>query len=362
MSEGTGFQSDKIEAQGGRRAKSTSTTQQRRDWRSGSLFRPWLWLSAETSHSLFPYALKLLKTITSKKSLVWSSLEWRGLFFKNPLGIAGGVDKNAQSIREWSHLGAGFVEVGTVTPKPQTPNPGKIIGRHTQQQALWNKMGFPNGGVEAAVQTFQKNNFSSPVPIFINVGKNRTTHNELAAQDYIYCMNELHQWADAFVINISSPNTKGLRELLQPEYLESFLKPILDCGQKLKTPTLLKLSPDIDSSQLKTILTTSLRLGIDGWILTNTTIQRSENSVFPTEGGVSGSPLSKLSAALLRETLKILGDDRKGKLVVSCGGIMTPEDVFERLRMGADLVQVYSALVFSGPYFFNQVAQQARSE
>lgn len=347
------------------------------------LKRPWLWLPAPAAHALSPYFLRAHGAAFSPVTYEWRPRVWRGLRFANPLGLAGGVDKDATTVRGWWTLGAGFIEIGTVTPLPQGPNPGRIMGRDLAQNALWNKMGFPSRGAEAVAAQLEKLPRPYHTPVFINIGKNRVTANENAAQDYITCLERLYRHADAFVINISSPNTKGLRDLLKPENLHAFLAPIRSARDRIAatavataraaggagssatsgpgtvphaTPLLLKLSPDIDDTDLNSALDVSHELGIDGYIVSNTTLHREPQSPFPAEGGVSGAPLARLSKAMLCKTLFRLGARREGKLVVSAGGVMSAADVRERLDMGADLVQVYSALIFSGPRFFRDVA------
>lgn len=329
--------------------------------------KPWLWLSPQVAHKWGPLFLNTYGRFKPLQTLTWSPFAWRDLEFTNPLGIAGGVDKNAECIDGWWTLGAGFIEVGTVTPRPQDGNGGKILDRDKRAHAVWNKMGFPNRGAEFVARQLKGLYQPHFTPIFVNIGKNRETKLEAAHEDYIACMKALGDSADAFVINISSPNTEGLRELLQPENLQRFLEPLVKASHEnlgsrssdQPVPLLLKVSPDITNEELKKVLDISLNLNIDGWILTNTSIGMREGLRFPSDGGVSGLPLAKRSKELLTHTIDYLGERRKGKLIVSSGGVMSPTDVFERLRMGANLVQVYSALVFNGPFFFRQVADQA---
>jgi len=288
---------------------------------------------------------------------------WRGLNFPNPIGIAGGVDKVGKSLSSWQALGAGFLEVGTVTPLPQSANPGKIMDRSLKDWALWNKMGFPNGGAKAAethLRSFKKN---ATVPLFVNIGKNRQTPNASAHEDYISCMKLLAPYADVFVVNISSPNTKSLRSLQTESFLRDFLEPIVAFRDKAakSTPLLLKMSPDLDLTELETLISTSKSM-VDGWILTNTTQARDSGSPFPDVGGVSGGPLKKLSRDRLCQTIERLGADRDGKLIVSVGGVMDAEEVQWRLSHGADLVQTYSGLVFEGPGFFKKVLRALPSQ
>lgn len=326
--------------------------------------KPWLWLPPTWAYQLAPYALKAHTLVTEPRQYTWRPFTWRGLEFHNPLGTSGGVDKNAEHVDDWWHWGVGFQELGTVTPLAQDPNPGKIIDRNNSHWAVWNKMGFPNQGLDSFLESMEDVSRPFWTPLFVNVGKNRQTPTESAHEDYILGIKKLQSVADAFVINISSPNTAGLRDLLKEENLKRFLAPIVEANQKAAgakspKPLLLKLSPDQSESDLATTLETSHSLGLDGWILTNTTTQLGPSLGLPDTGGVSGRPLADKSKEILQNAIQILGSRRQGMLVVSSGGVMTPEDVFERLEMGADLVQVYAALIFQGPQFFSQVARAA---
>lgn len=303
------------------------------------------------AHDIAPFFLRAYGALCGPQTLTWRSVHWRGLHFSNPVGIAGGVDKNAETLKGWWAFGAGFVEVGTVTPQPQGPNPGRIMSRDIQHQALWNKMGFPSKGVDFVAAQLQSHR-PYHTPVFVNVGKNRTTPNEIAHLDYQKCMQSLAGLADAFVINLSSPNTKGLRELLEPQNLKKFLAGTL--AARPAVPVLLKLSPDMTESEIRTTLDTSIAAGVDGFILTNTTLARPSYLQFPVEGGMSGAPLREQSVKALCIATSHLGAKRE-QLIVSAGGVMTGEDVCERLDIGADLVQVYAALIYSGPHFFRQV-------
>lgn len=293
---------------------------------------------------------------------VWRPLDWRGLRFPNRLGIAGGVDKDAVGMKGWWNAGAGFVEIGTITPLPQPGNSGQRVARDKRHLALWNRLGFPSQGVDRIALRLKPMRRPYPAPLFANIGKNAATPLENAHADYVHLATRLHGLADGFVVNISSPNTKGLRELLKPARLKDFLAPLSSCFHQLQTPWLLKISPDIDNTELETILRISTEAGADGWVLTNTSQGFRDRVSFPPEGGVSGLPLAERSKELLRSALKILGTDRQDRLIVSVGGVLDPADVMERLDLGADLVEVYSALIFSGPVFFRQVAswQQQR--
>lgn len=330
--------------------------------------KPWLYIPPKWAHDLSPLALQLYSALHHGPTPAWNSFKWKNLVFKNRLGLAGGVDKNADLLNVWSNIGCGFVEVGTVTPEFQKANPGKILDRSLEDLALWNKMGFPSAGANDVFYSLKNFKEHSTLPVFVNIGKNRTTENINASADYSFLIERFYSVADAYVVNISSPNTAGLRDLAQPEYLNSFLKPIFKAREeshaiqtnadKEPTPILLKLSPDLTPDDLKKIVDTSCFNGIDGFVLTNTTLSRNLKKQFPSEGGVSGRPVAELSKKALQIVCNHLGAEKQKKLIISVGGVMTAEDVFERINLGADLVEVYTALIFEGPQFFRKVAEQ----
>lgn len=319
--------------------------------------KAWSLIPAEWAHNLSPFFLPIYAELYKSHSPRWREFQWRGLHFRNPLGLAGGVDKNAENLKAWWKLGCGFVEVGTVTPFPQNPNPGKIIDRDFKNEALWNKMGFPSQGAEKVLQNLNQYSLPRPTPLFVNIGKNRTTPNESALQDYQCLIERFQSLADVFVVNISSPNTTGLRDLQNPDHLIKLLRPLVDQANSSQKPILLKLSPDQEVNSYKETLLSALDSGVSGFVLTNTTTERDAALSFPREGGVSGRPLKSKSEAALTLAVQTLGDRRKGLLIVSCGGILSAEDVTQRLLLGADLVEIYSALVLKGPDFFKKVAQ-----
>jgi dihydroorotate dehydrogenase len=292
----------------------------------------------------------------------WQPLDWRGLHFPNRLGIAGGVDKDGIGLKGWWTAGAGFLEIGTITPEPQRGNSGQLVARDPAHLALWNRLGFPSQGAARVASRLKKLERPFRTPIFANIGKNAITPLDSAYLDYLKVANQLDGLVDGFVVNISSPNTKGLRELLKPARLKEFLAPLKDRFAGVNW--LLKLSPDIGDKELAAILETSTEAGVSGWILTNTSQGLRERLPFPLDGGVSGTPLANRSRMFLRSAIKILGPDKRDRLLVSVGGVMTPDDVLERLSLGADLVEVYAALIYSGPLFFRQVAkwQQQRKK
>ena len=230
------------------------------------------------------------------------------------------------------------------------------MNRDLKNWALWNKMGFPGPGSGVVVDNLKKFKAQKNIPLFINIGKNRSTDNQRAHEDYIRCLQELHSFADAFVVNISSPNTKSLRDLQSAEVLQNFLEPIISEKERLcpQVPLLLKMSPEMDDVALESLLSVSAPL-VDGWILTNTTNHRSSHSPFPPAGGVSGGPLTLRSRETLKKTIQILGERRGDKLIVSVGGILDSKEAQVRLDLGANLVQAYSGQVFHGPKFFQSL-------
>jgi dihydroorotate dehydrogenase len=324
-----------------------------------SIKKPWLFLPAPVAHVALPLILPIASRILNCAPLEFKSLEWQGLKFKNPLGIAGGVDKNADNIHDWIRLGAGFIEIGTITPKSQTANPGVILDRSTKLKALWNKMGFPNQGA-GRVQKKLAVTVPFSVPVFANIGKNRETPNELADSDYVSCMQTLSPFVDAFVVNISSPNTTGLRALLEPKSLRHLINSILLQKPKGK-PVLLKLSPDMNEHETLSAIDIASEAGVDGFTLTNTLANNSKYFPGHEGGGVSGLPL----AAIAKEKLKLTHAHLKRlnikKLIISVGGVLTPKEALERLELGADLVQIYSGLIFWGPGFFKAVAKEVNT-
>lgn len=324
----------------------------------------WRYLPAAWAHELAPIGLHFYSQFFgSEKPREWNPLTWRGLTFPNRIGIAGGVDKNAENLLEWQSLGAGFLEIGTVTPMPQEPNPGKIMDRDWERQIVWNKMGFPNLGGKEIAHNYEKVRSELQVPVLINIGKNRTTSNAEALQDYRALVRQF-PYAQAFVINVSSPNTTDLRNLQSREYLGPLCFALTHAA--VPRPVLVKLSPDMNEVQFKECIEAALENGIAGFILTNTTLSRSKDSPFPSEGGVSGKDLEPLSLQALKWARSIIGQ-QKNILLISVGGIMTYEQINQRLALGADLVEVYSAIIFRGPRFFAQMhrewlsAQQAKS-
>lgn len=275
-----------------------------------------------------------------------------GLKFKNPVGLAAGFDKDARLIDEMAMLGFGFIEIGTLTPKPQEGNPLPRLFRLPQDEALINRMGFNNGGVLEAVARLKRRN--SDVLVGGNIGKNKLTPNENAVDDYLYCLEILHPFVDYFAVNVSSPNTPNLRDLQEKEPLKQLLQAVKsanDLKEKPK-PILLKIAPDLSNGQLDDIVEIVQQTGIAGVIATNTTLDRSELTTPKAEveamgaGGVSGKILSKRSTEIIR----YLHQKSNGAFpIIGVGGIYSASDAIEKLEAGASLVQVYSGMVYEGP-------------
>lgn len=276
-----------------------------------------------------------------------------GLKFKNPVGLAAGFDKDAKLYNELSNFGFGFIEIGTITPKPQEGNPKKRLFRLKEDSAIINRMGFNNGGIEEAVERLKKN---SGVLIGGNIGKNKVTPNENAVDDYEICFNALFDYVDYFVVNVSSPNTPNLRALQDKEPLTQLLKAlqVLNFKKDQSKPILLKIAPDLSDDQLLDIIDIVKITKIDGVIATNTTISRegliSDNK---TEvGGLSGKPLTKHST----EVIRFLAEkSNKAFPIIGVGGIHSAEDALEKLEAGADLVQLYTGFIYEGPRLIKSI-------
>lgn len=316
----------------------------------------WKYLPAGWAHRLAPLGLSYYASKMPDESPVWMPLSWKGLNFPNRLGIAGGVDKNAEHLKIWQKLGVGFIEVGTVTPYSQGANPGKILDRDWNAKNLWNRMGFPNHGADEVYFNLFNEKSHLKIPVFVNIGKNRSRPNSEAEVDYFYLADRFNKLADAFVVNVSSPNTQGLRELQTPEFLKKLIQGIQK--QAAGKPILIKLSPDMTEEDFRQSIEACAEAGCSGFILTNTTLSRPNSCEFPKEGGLSGKDLADLSKKHLVKAIEILGAKRSEFLLISVGGVLTADEVKERIHLGADLVQTYSALVFEGPGFFRQTAKR----
>ena len=271
-----------------------------------------------------------------------------GITFDNPVGIAAGFDKNASHINEFKKFGFGFIEIGTVTPKPQEGNPKKRLFRLKNDKAIINRMGFNNDGVSEIRKRLKKD---YNVIIGGNIGKNKITPNSEAKNDYLICFKELYNYVDYFVINVSSPNTPGLRELQSREFLTDLFTDLnkYRFSNEVNKPILLKISPDLSKENIIEILDVINENKIDGIIATNTTIEFSENlsSKYKCEkGGLSGEPLYDKS----NEVISFISKKTNGELpIIGVGGISSPEQAINKLRAGAHLIQLYTGIIYEGP-------------
>ena len=270
-----------------------------------------------------------------------------GLKFKNPVGLAAGFDKDARLFTELDNVGFGFIEIGTVTPKPQAGNPKKRLFRLKSDKAIVNRMGFNNEGVAVAAERLKAN---KNVLVGGNIGKNKTTPNAEAVQDYILCFNALFDVVDYFVVNVSSPNTPGLRELQDKEPLTQLLMTLKEENSKRPSPKpiLLKIAPDLTDEQLLDIIAIVKETKLDGVIATNTTISRegivSENK--KEAGGLSGKPLMQRSTEVIRF---LATQSNNGFPIIGVGGIHSVQDALDKFEAGAALVQLYTGFIYEGP-------------
>ncbi len=293
------------------------------------------------------------------------SLERRilGLTFKNPVGLAAGFDKDARLIDGLACLGFGFIEIGTLTPGPQQGNDRPRLFRLVKDEALINRMGFNNEGVERAVSRLKKRH--SDVIVGGNIGKNKATPNDQAVEDYRYCFETLYPWVDYFVVNVSSPNTPGLRDLQEKGPLKELLNAIKQASLKKEKakPVFLKIAPDLTVGQLDDIVEILKETGTDGVIATNTTISReglatNEDTVGKIGGGgLSGKPLNQKSTEIIKYLRSQMGPVFP---IIGVGGIMSPEDALEKILAGANLIQVYTGFIYEGPGFMKRINQGIR--
>lgn len=276
-----------------------------------------------------------------------------GLKFKNPVGLAAGFDKDAVLFNELNNFGFGFIEIGTLTPKPQEGNPKKRLFRLKSDQAIINRMGFNNGGVLEAVERLRKND---GVLIGGNIGKNKVTTNEHAENDYLICFNALFNYVDYFVVNVSSPNTPNLRALQDKEPLTKLLISLMNenAKKKLQKPILLKIAPDLSNDQLQDIIDIVSDTNIMGVIATNTTISRDglHSDKKSEKGGLSGKPLTQRST----EVIRFLAEkSNKAFPIIGVGGIHSAKDALDKIEAGADLVQLYTGFIYEGPNLIRQI-------
>ncbi len=332
-------------------------------------------MDAEKAHHFTLQSLRLLVKIPFFKWLLRKlyavedkRLERRlfGLTFKNPVGLAAGLDKNAECIDAFAAVGFGFVEIGTVTPLPQPGNDKPRLFRLIKDEAIINRMGFNNDGAEAIhehIIRFQKSNFKNQILVGGNIGKNKLTSNEHAVEDYLKCFDVLFDVVDYFVVNVSSPNTPGLRALQEKEPLKHILFSLQDKNklQKRQKPILLKIAPDLTPEQLDDIIEIVTETKLAGVVSTNTTISRDNLSTDKNTveqigaGGLSGKPLTRKSTEIIRYIHQKTGGSIP---IIAVGGIMTAEDAVDKINAGASLVQLYTGFIYEGPGLIREINQR----
>lgn len=334
-----------------------------------NIIKPLLFLfQPEQAHHLTVKLLKITLSIPLVNTIFKKTFHFEhpslkrelfGLTFKNPVGLAAGFDKDGKYYQTMASLGFGFIEIGTVTPKPQAGNPQPRLFRLPKDNALVNRMGFNNEGLDAFVNRLKNGKKPEGIIIGGNIGKNKVTPNENATEDYKICFEALFPYVDYFVVNVSSPNTPNLRDLQEKEPLTKLLSTLqgLNKVKPNPKPILLKIAPDLTNGQLDDIIEIVADTKIAGLIATNTTIDRT-NILTPLEtiqkignGGLSGQPLTKRST----EVIKYLKSKSPNLKLIAVGGIATPEQAIEKLNAGADLVQVYTGLIYEGPAMIKRI-------
>jgi dihydroorotate dehydrogenase len=334
-----------------------------------SLARPFLFsLDPETAHELTMDSLAKLQGTPFEcafgNAAVSDPIELAGLRFPNRVGLAAGLDKNARCIDGLGAMGFGFVEVGTVTPKPQPGNPRPRMFRLPQANALINRLGFNNEGLDAFVANVQRSSFRGKGRILgLNIGKNAATPIENATSDYLMALEGVYPHADYVTVNISSPNTKNLRALQSDEALDSLLGAVAQKRAALaqmhgrRVPVFVKIAPDLDDAQVSVIAATLRRHGMDGVVATNTTISREAVKGLPhaqETGGLSGSPVLAASNRVIGQLRAALG---AGFPIIGVGGILSAADAISKIQAGADLVQIYTGLIYRGPQLVTEAAR-----
>ncbi|BCU77413.1 quinone-dependent dihydroorotate dehydrogenase [Luteolibacter sp. LG18] len=334
-----------------------------------SLLRPLLFrLDAETAHHFSMNALRLaersgLLQIAFPSEEFAAPVEVMGLKFPNRVGLAAGLDKEGNTIDALGRLGFGFVEIGTITPRPQPGNPKPRLFRLVSHEAIINRMGFNNPGIEAGVANVRATrNFHGVIGF--NIGKNKDTPNENAADDYLACLKAAYSVADYIVVNLSSPNTPGLRDLQGEEASARLLETLKREQEKLsiqhgkKVPLLFKVAPDLEEAHIQGLSRVFLEGGLDGLIATNTTLDRALVQGHPRAneaGGLSGKPLTNRSTEVIAAFASQFG----GRIpIIGVGGISTVEDARAKLRAGASLVQIYSSFIFRGPELVKELVKK----
>lgn len=339
-----------------------------------SFIRPLLLaMDPERAHRL---AMKLLAA-ASRRPLLSGSLAAKvrvaaprletdafGLRFPNCVGLAAGFDKDGEALPALAAIGFGFLEAGTVTPRPQPGNPPVRLWRVPDQRALINRMGFNNGGAAALTARLSADRPLLPVPVGVNIGKNRDTPAERAADDYVRCLEMVYPVADFVVVNVSSPNTPGLRALQDAAALDELLAAVAAARRRLAAapgseprPLLVKISPDLGPAELDAVIEAAVRRGVDGIVATNTTVRRPglAGPAAARPGGLSGAPLLHLSNRVVAAVHRRTG----GRLpVIGVGGIMSAQDAYAKIKAGASLVQVYTGFVYGGPGFVGRLVRE----
>jgi dihydroorotate dehydrogenase len=338
-----------------------------------ALTRPFLFgLDPEQAHELTLGALARIQhtplICVVSQTRVDDPLTLAGLKFRNRVGLAAGLDKNGRVIDAFGAMGFGFVEVGTVTPKAQPGNPKPRMFRLPEAQALINRLGFNNEGLEAFIANVKRSRFREQGGILgLNIGKNAATPIERAVDDYLVCLDGVYSHADYVTVNISSPNTKNLRELQSDQALDALLSAVQERKTKLakthgrKVPVFVKIAPDLEEAQVGVIAATIHKNGIDGVIATNTTIARDAVKHLPhgeEAGGLSGAPVLEASNRVIRQLRAALG---QGFPIIGVGGVLSGADAQSKLTAGADLVQLYTGFIYKGPGLVTEAARALKS-
>ena len=339
-----------------------------------ALARPFLFsMDAEAAHDLTMKSLALTQHSPLKMAYCAGRIEdpitLAGLRFPNRVGMAAGLDKNARCIDGLAAMGFGFVEVGTVTPKAQAGNPKPRMFRLPQANALINRLGFNNEGLDAFLRNVRASTFRQqssgklPLLLGLNIGKNAVTPIENAVDDYLACLDGVYPHADYVTVNISSPNTKNLRALQSDEALDALLGAIAERREKLQhahgktVPIFVKIAPDLDEAQIEVIAATLKRHAMDGVIATNTTLSREAVKGMPhaeEAGGLSGAPVLAASNRVISQLRAALGT---GFPIIGVGGVMSGADAVSKIKAGADVVQIYTGLIYKGPALVTDAAK-----
>lgn len=324
---------------------------------------------AETSHHLALKSLKMIHSLGLSRLVfeqaIDAPVEVMGLTFKNRIGLAAGLDKNADYIDALSATGFGFIEVGTVTPKAQPGNEKPRLFRLPASNAIINRMGFNNQGVDHLISQVKKSAYKGVLGI--NIGKNFSTPVENAVDDYLLCLEQVYAIADYVTVNISSPNTPGLRSLQHGDALVNLLTAIKDKQKQLSkahqsyVPIAVKIAPDLTDDEIKELAETFIKTNIDAVIATNTTSSRTDvegQKYADEQGGLSGAPVKDLSTHVVKSFSQLLG---KGIPIIAVGGVMTAEDAVDKIKAGASLVQIYSGFIYKGPALVHDCAKALAS-